>query len=39
MVVFQMVVVLTQRAQTDKSVSRIDEDGIGKFVTDFIGQK
>jgi menaquinone-dependent protoporphyrinogen oxidase len=28
--------IIKRIAKTDKSVSRIDEDGIGKFVTDFI---
>jgi menaquinone-dependent protoporphyrinogen oxidase len=31
--------VIKRIAKTDKSVSRIDEDGIEKFVTDFIKQK
>jgi menaquinone-dependent protoporphyrinogen oxidase len=31
--------VIKRIAKTDKSVSRIDEDGIGKFVADFIEQK
>jgi hypothetical protein len=31
--------VIKRMAKTDKSASRIDESGIGKFVTDFIEHK
>jgi menaquinone-dependent protoporphyrinogen oxidase len=31
--------IIKRIAKTDKSVSHIDEDGIGKFVTDFIERK